>query len=160
MNLEKYTERARGFVQSAQSLAVREGHQQFTPEHILKVLLDDEEGLAAGLIDKAGGRSRDALTQVELALSKLPKVQGSGAGQLYLAPTTARVFDNAEKIAQKAGDFVRHRRAAACRAGDGEELRGGPNSSQRRSDAANAERGDQRSAQGPHGRFGERRKRL
>src|SRR5271155_381796 len=104
MNLEKYTERARGFVQSAQSLAVREGHQQFTPEHILKVLLDDEEGLAAGLIDKAGGRSRDALTQVELALSKLPKVQGSGAGQLYLAPTTARLFDNAEKIAQKAGD--------------------------------------------------------
>src|SRR5271155_4175610 len=104
MNLENYTERARGFVQSAQSLAVREGHQQFTPEHILKVLLDDEEGLAAGLIDKAGGRSRDALTQVELALSKLPKVQGSGAGQLYLAPTTARLFDNAEKIAQKAGD--------------------------------------------------------
>src|ERR1700739_2668064 len=104
MNLEKYTERARGFVQSAQSLAVREGHQQFTPEHILKVLLDDEEGLAAGLIDKAGGRSRDALRQVELALGKLPKVQGSGAGQLYLAPTTARIFDNAEKIAQKAGD--------------------------------------------------------
>src|ERR1700735_747790 len=104
MNLEKYTERARGFVQSAQSLAIREGHQQFTPEHILKVLLDDDEGLAAGLIDKAGGRSRDALTQVELALSKLPKVQGSGAGQLYLAPTTARLFDNAEKIAQKAGD--------------------------------------------------------
>jgi ATP-dependent Clp protease ATP-binding subunit ClpB len=104
MNLEKYTERARGFVQSAQSLALREGHQQFTPEHILKVLLDDEEGLAAGLIDKAGGRSRDALTQVELALSKLPKVQGAGAGQLYLTPATARVFDSAETIAQKAGD--------------------------------------------------------
>src|SRR5580658_347241 len=104
MNLEKYTERARGFVQSAQSLALREGHQQFTPEHLLKVLLDDEEGLCAGLIDRAGGNSRDALTQVELALSKMPKVQGSGAGQLYLAPTTARVFDNAEKIAQKAGD--------------------------------------------------------
>src|SRR5246500_2538770 len=104
MNLEKYTERARGFVQSAQSLALREGHQQFTPEHILKVLLDDEEGLAAGLIDRAGGRSRDALAQTDLALNKLPKVQGSGAGQLYLAPTTARLFDNAEKIAQKAGD--------------------------------------------------------
>ncbi len=104
MNLEKYTERARGFVQAAQSLALREGHQQFTPEHILKVLLDDEEGLCAGLIDKAGGNSREALRQVELALAKLPKVQGSGAGQLYLAPTTARVFDNAEKIAQKAGD--------------------------------------------------------
>ncbi len=104
MNLEKYTERARGFVQAAQSLALREGHQQFTPEHILKVLLDDEEGLCAGLIDKAGGNSREALRLVELALGKLPKVQGSGAGQLYLAPTTARVFDNAEKIAQKAGD--------------------------------------------------------
>ena len=104
MNLEKYTERARGFVQSAQSLALREGHQQFTPEHVLKVLLDDEEGLCAGLIDKAGGNSREALQQVELALSKLPKVQGAGAGQLYMAPTTARVFDSAEKIAQKAGD--------------------------------------------------------
>ncbi len=104
MNFEKYTERARGFVQSAQSLATREGHQQFTPEHLLKVLLDDEQGLAAGLIDRAGGRSRDALTQTELALSKLPKVQGSGAGQLYLAPATARIFDQAEQIAQKAGD--------------------------------------------------------
>jgi ATP-dependent Clp protease ATP-binding subunit ClpB len=104
MNLDKYTERARGFVQSAQSLALREGHQQFTPEHVLKVLLDDEEGLAAGLIDRAGGRSREALKQVELSLAKLPKVDGSGAGQLYLAPTTARLFDNAEKIAQKAGD--------------------------------------------------------
>ena len=78
MNLEKYTERARGFVQSAQSLALREGHQQFTPEHVLKVLLDDEEGLAAGLIDRAGGNSRQALTEVETALAKLPKVEGSG----------------------------------------------------------------------------------
>jgi ATP-dependent Clp protease ATP-binding subunit ClpB len=104
MNLEKYTERARGFVQSAQSLALREGHQQFTPEHLLKVLLDDEEGLAAGLIDRAGGNSRQALTEVEAALTKLPKVEGSGAGQLYMAPMTARLFDNAEKIAQKAGD--------------------------------------------------------
>ena len=104
MNIEKYTERARGFIQSAQSLAVREGNQQFTPEHILKVLLDDEEGLSAGLIDRAGGRSRDALRDTELALAKLPKVQGGGAGQLYLAPATARIFDNAETIAQKAGD--------------------------------------------------------
>src|SRR5579872_4345727 len=104
MNLEKYTERARGFIQSAQTLAIREGHQQFTPEHLLKVLLDDEQGLAGGLIDKAGGRSREALQQTELALAKLPKVSGAGAGQIYLAPTTARVFDNAEKIAQKAGD--------------------------------------------------------
>jgi ATP-dependent Clp protease ATP-binding subunit ClpB len=104
MNLEKYTERARGFIQAAQSLALREGHQQFTPEHILKVLLDDEEGLASGLIERAGGNPREALRQTELALAKLPKVQGSGAGQLYMAPTTARVLDNAEKIAEKAGD--------------------------------------------------------
>ncbi len=104
MNLEKYTERARGFVQAAQSLALREGHQQFTTEHLLKVLLDDEEGLAAGLIDRAGGNSREALRQVEQALGKLPKVEGSGAGQLYMAPAMARLFDNAEKIAQKAGN--------------------------------------------------------
>jgi ATP-dependent Clp protease ATP-binding subunit ClpB len=104
MNLEKYTDRARGFVQAAQSLALREGHQQFTPEHILKVLLDDPEGLAAGLIDRAGGRSREALAAVERELGKLPKVSGAGAGQLYLAPGTARVFDTAEKVAEKAGD--------------------------------------------------------
>ncbi len=103
MNFEKYTERARGFIQTAQSNAIRDGHQQFTPEHLLKALLDDEQGLAAGLIDRAGGRARDALTQTDLALSKLPKVQGGG-GQLYLAPTTSRIFDNAEKIAEKAGD--------------------------------------------------------
>ena len=103
MNIEKYTERARGFIQSAQSLALREGHQQFLPEHILKVLLDDPEGLAAGLIDRAGGRSREAHLAVETALGKLPKVSGGG-GQLYLAPATARVFDAAEKAAEKAGD--------------------------------------------------------
>ena len=104
MNIEKYTDRARGFIQSAQSLALREGHQQFTPEHILKVLLDDPEGLAAGLIDRSGGNSRQALTGVEEALGKMPKVSGGGAGQVYLAAATARLFDNAEKIAEKAGD--------------------------------------------------------
>src|SRR5437868_4581686 len=104
MNIEKYTDRARGFVQSAQSLALREGHQQFAPEHLLKVLLDDPEGLAGGLIDRAGGRSREALSAVEAALAKLPKVSGSGAGQVYLAPGLARVFDSAQKVAEKAGD--------------------------------------------------------
>src|SRR6188474_198972 len=104
MNIEKYTERARGFIQSAQSLALREGHQQFTPEHVLKVLLDDPEGLAAGLIDRSGGNSRQALSDVETALGKMPKVSGSGSGQVYLAAATARLFDNAEKIAEKAGD--------------------------------------------------------
>src|SRR6185312_8693230 len=104
MNIEKYTDRARGFIQSAQSLALREGHQQFTPEHVLKVLLDDPEGLAAGLIDRSGGNSRQALQGVEEALGKMPKVSGSGSGQVYLAAATARLFDNAEKIAEKAGD--------------------------------------------------------
>jgi ATP-dependent Clp protease ATP-binding subunit ClpB len=104
MDFEKYTDRARGFVQSAQSLASREGHQQFAPEHLLKVLLDDPEGLAAALIDRSGGRSREALTAVEAALAKIPKVSGSGAGQVYLAPALARLFDQAQKIAEKAGD--------------------------------------------------------
>ena len=104
MNIEKYTDRARGFVQSAQSLALREGHQQFAPEHLLKVLLDDPEGLAAGLIDRSGGRSREALSAVEAALARRPKVEGGGAGQLYLEPALARVFDAAEKAGEKAGD--------------------------------------------------------
>src|SRR6201986_1013443 len=104
MNFEKYTDRSRGFVQSAQSLAQREGHQQFAPEHVLKVLLDDPEGLAAGLIDRAGGNSRQALKGVEEDLGKMPKGSVSGSGQVYLAPATARLFDNAEKIAEKAGD--------------------------------------------------------
>src|SRR5256884_2423712 len=104
MDFEKYTDRARGFVQSAQSLALREGHQQFAPEHLLKVLLDDPEGLAAGLIDRSGGNSREALRAVEAALAKRPKVEGGGAGQLYLDPALARVFDTAEKSGEKAGD--------------------------------------------------------
>jgi ATP-dependent Clp protease ATP-binding subunit ClpB len=104
MNIEKYTERARGFIQSAQSLAMRDGHQQFSPLHMLKVLLDDSEGLAGGLIDRAGGNSRAILKATEDALNKLPKVSGSGAGQVYLAPELARAFDAAEKAAEKAGD--------------------------------------------------------
>ena len=104
MNFEKYTDRARGFVESAQSLAQREGHQQFAPEHLLKVLLDDPEGLAAGLIDRSGGNSRQALKAVEAALAKRPKVSGGGAGQIYLDPPLARVFDTAIKAGEKAGD--------------------------------------------------------
>src|SRR5215831_6727235 len=104
MNFDKYTDRARGFVQSAQSLAAREGHQQFAPEHLLKVLLDDPEGLAAGLIDRSGGNSRQALSAVEAALAKRSKVSGGGAGQVYLDPALARVFDTAEKAGEKAGD--------------------------------------------------------
>src|SRR5258708_10343112 len=104
MNIEKYTERARGFIQSAQSIAMRDGHQQFSPLHMLKVLLDDGDGLASGLIDRAGGNSRAIHKAVEDALNKLPKVSGGGAGQVYLAPELARAFDAAEKAAEKAGD--------------------------------------------------------
>ena len=103
MNFENYTDRARGFIQSAQTGALGNGHQQFTPEHILKVLLDDPEGLAAGLIARAGGNPKAALAATEQALNALPKVSG-GNGQIYLAQPTAKVFDTAEKIAKKAGD--------------------------------------------------------
>jgi ATP-dependent Clp protease ATP-binding subunit ClpB len=104
MNFDKYTDRSRGFVQSAQALALREGHQQFAPEHLLKVLIDDPEGLASGLIQRAGGNARQVATAVEAALKKRPKVAGSGAGQLYIDPALARVFDTAEKAAEKAKD--------------------------------------------------------
>src|SRR5918995_3166188 len=103
MKIEKYTERARGFLESAQMLAMREGHPQFTPEHILKVLLDDREGLAAGLIDRAGGRSRDALREVDAWLNRQPKVSGA-ASQPHATRELVRLFDTAEKAADKAGD--------------------------------------------------------
>ena len=99
MDFEKYTERSRGFVQAAQSLALRSNHQRFTPEHLLKVLLDDREGLASNLIRASGGDPARALRDVEAALAKLPRVEGGGAGQVYLAPETARVFESAQQIA-------------------------------------------------------------
>ena len=104
MEFEKYTERSRGFIQSAQTLALRSGHQQLTPQHVLKVLLDDKEGLAANLIRAAGGDPARALAGVEAELAKLPKVEGTGAGQVYLSAETARLFEQAEQIADKAGD--------------------------------------------------------
>jgi len=104
MNIEKYTDRAKGFVQAAQNLALREGHQQLTPEHLLKVLLDDPEGMASGLIEKAGGDAKAALGAVERQLARRPKVSGGGASQVYLSQELARVLDQAEKIADKAGD--------------------------------------------------------
>ena len=103
MNIEKYSERVRGFIQSAQTMALSRSHQQFTPEHILKVLIDDEEGLAASLIESAGGRPRDARLGVDAALEAMPKVEG-GNGQLYLAQPLAKVFSTAEELAKKAGD--------------------------------------------------------
>ncbi|TIM57479.1 ATP-dependent chaperone ClpB [Mesorhizobium sp.] len=103
MNLEKYSERVRGFIQSAQTLALSRNHQQFTPEHMLKVLVDDDEGLAASLIERAGGSVRDVKLGVETALEAMPKVEG-GNGQLYLAQPLAKVFSTAEELAKKAGD--------------------------------------------------------
>ena len=104
MQIEKYTDRLKMLIQSAQSLALRQGHQQFTPMHLLKALLDDEDRLAASLIEASGGRT-DALRQaVESELAKIPRVEGSGAGQIHMAPETARVFDQAEQLARKAGD--------------------------------------------------------
>jgi ATP-dependent Clp protease ATP-binding subunit ClpB len=104
MNFEIYTDRARGFVQSAQTIALREGHQQLTPEHLLKALLDDNEGMAAGLIRKAGGDPKAALRAVDAELAKRPQVSGGGAGQPAATRELARVFDQGEKIAEKAGD--------------------------------------------------------
>ncbi|HVX80696.1 MAG TPA: Clp protease N-terminal domain-containing protein, partial [Devosiaceae bacterium] len=103
MNIEKYTERARGFIQSAQTFALGKGHQQFAPAHLLKVLLDDPEGLASGLIERAGGDPKIARAETEAALRKIPSVSGDN-GQLYLSREIARVFDTAEQAAQKAGD--------------------------------------------------------
>ncbi|MCC0028611.1 MAG: ATP-dependent chaperone ClpB [Brucellaceae bacterium] len=103
MNVEKYSERVRGFIQSAQTAALTRNHQQFSPEHLLKVLIDDEEGFAASLIDRAGGRSKDVRLGVEAALNAMPKVEG-GNGQLYLAQPLAKVFATAEDLAKKAGD--------------------------------------------------------
>ena len=104
MEFEKYSERARGLVQAAQSLALRENHQRLTPEHLLKVLLNDDEGIAARLLAAAGADVAQVAQACDMALDKLPKVEGSGAGQLYLAPELAKVFEQAETLAQKAGD--------------------------------------------------------
>ncbi|MBL9058655.1 MAG: AAA family ATPase, partial [Mangrovicoccus sp.] len=103
MNLEKFTERSRGFLQAAQTIAMRENHQKLAPEHLLKALLDDQEGLAANLIRRAGGSPERVAQATELALRKLPQVSGD-AGQVYMDQQTAKVLDEAEKIATKAGD--------------------------------------------------------
>ncbi|MBY2939237.1 ATP-dependent chaperone ClpB [Rhizobium leguminosarum] len=103
MNIEKYSERVRGFIQSAQTYALAQGHQQFTPEHVLKVLLDDDQGLAASLIERAGGDAKAARLANDAALAKLPKISG-GNGNIYLAQPLAKVLSTAEEAAKKAGD--------------------------------------------------------
>ena len=103
MNFEKFTDRARGFIQAAQTVAQREDHQKLAPEHMLKALLDDEQGMAGNLITKAGGDAREVRAANDAAMAKLPKVTGD-AGQVYIDSQTVKVLDEAEKLATKAGD--------------------------------------------------------
>src|SRR3954463_1945233 len=103
MTIERYTERAQGFLQAAQTIAMREGHPQFTPEHILKALLDDPEGMAAGLIDRAGGKSAQVRREVDAVIARQPKVSGA-ASQPQATRELLRLFDTAEKAADKASD--------------------------------------------------------
>lgn len=103
MNVEKYTERARGFIQSAQTYALGQGHQQFQPLHLLKILMDDDQGLSSGLIDRAGGDAKLARSGVETALKKIAKVSGDN-GQVYLSREIAKLFETAEEVAKKSGD--------------------------------------------------------
>ena len=160
MDLEKFTERSRGFLQAAQTLALRSGHQRLTPEHLLKVLLDDKDGLAAGLLRNSGADPARALAATEKALDKQPKVEGSGAGQVYMAPELARVLDQAEKLAEKAGDgFVTAERLLLALALD-QRRRHRPDPQRRRRHRAGPQCRDQRGAQGPHRAKRERRGQL
>ena len=121
MDIEKFTERARGFIQAAQTIANREFHHQLTPEHLLKALLDDDEGAAAGLIRAAGGDDRAARTALEADLAKLPKVSGGGASQPQATPGFVRVLDAAQQAAEKSGDeyVAQDRLLLALAASDG-----------------------------------------
>ncbi|WP_151718290.1 ATP-dependent chaperone ClpB [Gemmobacter serpentinus] len=103
MNLEKFTERSRGFLQAAQTIAMRESHQRVLPEHLLKALMDDEQGLASNLIRRAGGAPERVNEAVNATIAKQPKVSG-GDGQAYIDPSLVRVLDEAEQVAKKAGD--------------------------------------------------------
>jgi ATP-dependent Clp protease ATP-binding subunit ClpB len=104
MQIEKYSDRLKTLIQSAQTLALRSGHQQLTALHVLKALLEDQEQLSANLIEAAGGSASQIAREVDIELGKLPKIEGAGAGQIYLAPEIARVFDQAEQLSEKAGD--------------------------------------------------------
>jgi len=103
MDMEKFTERSRGFLQAAQTIAMRESHQRLAPEHLLKALMDDDQGLASNLIKAAGGEPARVVESLDVALAKIPKVSGD-AGQTYMDQQTAKVLDEAEKLAKKAGD--------------------------------------------------------
>src|SRR3954468_17315266 len=119
MNIDVYSDRAKQAIQSAQSLALARGHQQLGPEHILKILLEEKDGLARNLIQSAGGRPEQAVSAVEAVLAKTPRVEG-GSGQLYMKPEAARVFAAAEEAAKKEGDaFVTTERLVWAIAKDG-----------------------------------------
>jgi ATP-dependent Clp protease ATP-binding subunit ClpB len=104
MDIEKFTDRARGFLQAAQTIAIRDYHQRITPEHLLKALLDDEQGAAAGLIRAAGGDAATAKASIDAELGRQPKVSGGGSGQPQLTPELVRVLDAAQQLASRAGD--------------------------------------------------------
>ncbi|HWH22889.1 MAG TPA: Clp protease N-terminal domain-containing protein, partial [Allosphingosinicella sp.] len=105
MNLEKFTDRAKGFLQAAQTVAVRMNHQRITPSHLLKALLEDDQGMASGLIARAGGSAQAAQRETDEALAKIPAVSGSGATAAPgIDAELMRVLDQAEQVAQKAGD--------------------------------------------------------
>ncbi len=104
MNIEKFTERAKGFLQAAQTVAIRMNHQRVTPDHLLKALLEDEQGMATGLIRAAGGQPQLALAEVDRALARIPAVSGSGAQSTNWDNDTVRLLDQAEQVATKAGD--------------------------------------------------------
>ena len=113
MEFEKYTDRAKGFIQSAQTLALRRGHQRLTPEHLLMVLLEDKEGLAANLIRAAQGDPKVAANAVEAELGKLPRVEGSGAGQVYLSPKS-RAFSSRPSRSPRRLETVLSRLSDCC----------------------------------------------
>jgi ATP-dependent Clp protease ATP-binding subunit ClpB len=141
MNFEKFSERARGFVQAAQTIALREDHQRFLPEHLLKALLDDEQGMAAGLIARAGGVAAQVRAAVDASLAKQPQIAG-GNGQLYMDGQTAKVLDQAERIASQSGDsFVTVERLltalAVTRSGANDALKAGGVTAQKLNEAIN-----------------------
>jgi len=103
MDMEKFTERSRGFIQAAQTIAMREDHQRLSPEHLLKAMMDDDQGLASNLINAAGGNAAHVVAALDLAMAKMPKVTGDG-GQTYMDQQTGKVLAEAEKLAKKAGD--------------------------------------------------------
>jgi ATP-dependent Clp protease ATP-binding subunit ClpB len=154
MNVDIYSDRAKQAVQAAQSLALARKNQQFASEHLLKALLDAQDGLARDLIKQAGGSPDKAAAEIDAALAKVPQVEG-GSGQLYMAPAVARVFAVAEEDAKKAGDaFVTTERLLTALAKDGQ----GPE--RRRRGRAQARGGRQRCSQGADRGLGVRRRRL